>query len=41
MIRKEELVLEAAWDKTFCADDGGKNAIPFDKLTSFFTEYLR
>ena len=50
---KEELKLVQEWDKTFAKSDkvdavhtdlydgGGKDAIPFDKLTEFYMEYLK
>lgn len=37
----KELLLIPGATHTDLYDGGGKNAIPFDKLTAFFTEYLK
>ena len=37
----KELLLIPGAVHTDLYDGGGKNAIPFDKLESFFTEYLK
>ena len=37
---KELLIIPGA-SHTDLYDSGGKNAIPFDKLTAFFTGYLK
>ena len=37
----KELLLIPGATHTDLYDGGGKNAIPFEKLESFFTEYLK